>query len=214
MGPVGCLWVLSDSWIGLPLRLVSRPPLADDSFPSLRIRRLSDYALGDEREQFRLSHRPSRRRAESHLHGTLSARPPSHVLRRCSHAALHAFCAWLLVGASRLPRCHPFDRPPPPPRRKDALPRPPGLFRLLPPYPVPPSPSALVTSLGGARRRAHPHRRPASCHQGPQHPKLQAAPDHLARFGSCRSASFCCHPRPAVPGRIWFALCRAHPPPL
>src|SRR5712692_7720338 len=113
MGPVGCLWVLSDSWIGLPLRVVSRPPLADDSFPSLRIRRLSDYALGDEREQFRLSHRPSRRRAESHLHGTLSARPPSHVLRWSSHAVLHSPCAWLLVGAAGLPPRHPVDRAPP-----------------------------------------------------------------------------------------------------
>src|SRR6266849_11066902 len=153
MGPVGCLWVLSDSWIGLPLRLVSRPPLADDSFPSLRIRRLSDYALGDEREQVRLSHRPSRRRAESHLHGTLSARPPSHVLRRCSHATLHPSCAWLLVGAAGFPPGHPLDCVPPPQRRKNAVPRPPRLFRLLPPHPLPPPTSYLVISLGRGKRQ-------------------------------------------------------------
>src|SRR6266581_3063185 len=84
MGPVGCLWVLTDPRPGLPFRLVSRSALADDSFPSLGIHRLADHPLGHEGKQFRLSHRPSRRRAASHLHGTLSARPPSHVLRRRS----------------------------------------------------------------------------------------------------------------------------------
>src|SRR5216683_66564 len=153
MRPAGFLWVPTDPRIGLPFRLVSRPALADDSFPVLRIRRLPDHALGHEREQFRLSHRPSRRRAESHLHWTLSPRPPSHVLRRCSHAALHSSCAWLLVGAPRLPPRHPFDRPPPPQRRKNALPRPPRLFRLLPPHPLPPPPPPLVTSPGAVLRR-------------------------------------------------------------
>src|SRR6266700_1519388 len=153
MGPVGCLWVVADSWIGLPFRLVSRPALADDSLPSLRLRRLSDHPLGHEGKQFRLSHRPSRRRAESHRHGTLSAGPPSHVLRRRSHAALHSSCAWLLVGTSGLPLRHPFNRPPPPPRGKNALPRPPRLFRLLPSHPLPPPPPPLVTSLAGPLRR-------------------------------------------------------------
>src|SRR5258707_8044215 len=146
MGPVGFLRVLIDPRIGLPFRLVSRPALADDSFPILRARRLSHHALGDEREQFRLPHRSSRRRAESHFHGTLPARPPSHVLRRRSHAALHAPCAWLLVGAAGLPPRHPSDRPPPPQRRKNALPRPPRLFQLLPPHPLPPPPPPLVNS--------------------------------------------------------------------
>src|SRR6266571_6994501 len=146
MGPVACLWVLSNSRIGLPFRLVSRPALANHSFPTLRLRRLFDHPLGYEGKQFRLSHRAGRRRAEGHLHGTLSARPPSHVLRRCSHAALHAARAWLLVGAAGLPPCHPFDRPPPPQRRKNALPRPPRLFRLLPPHPLPPPPPPLVIS--------------------------------------------------------------------
>src|SRR6266567_4739350 len=104
-----------------------------------------DHRLGHEGKQFRLSHRPSRRRAESHLHRTLSPRPPSHVLRRCSHAALHAARAWLLVGAAGLPPRHPFDRPPPPQRGKNALPRPPRLFRLLPPHPLPPPPPPLVS---------------------------------------------------------------------
>src|SRR6266849_1285289 len=149
MGPVGCLWVLADPRLGLPFRLVSRSALAGDSFPSLGIRRLADHPLGHEREQFRLSHRPSRRRAASHLHGTLSAGPPSHVLRRRSHAALHAARARLLVGAPELPRRYPLDRPPPPQRRKNALPRPPRLFRLLPPHPLPPPPPPLVTSLVG-----------------------------------------------------------------
>src|SRR5436309_2153290 len=110
MGPVGCLWVLTDPRPGLPFRLVSRPALADDSFPNLGIRRLADHPLGHEGKQFRLSYHPSRRRAESHLHRTLSARPPSHVLRRRSHAAFHAARAWLLVGAAWLPPRHSFDR--------------------------------------------------------------------------------------------------------
>src|ERR1700730_15930691 len=150
MGPVGCLWVLIAPRIGLPFRLVLRPSLADDSFPTLRIRRLSDHRLGHERKQFRFSHCPSRRRAARHLHRTLPAGPPSHVLRRRSHAALHASGARLLVGAPRFPPCHPFDRPPPPQRRKNALPRPPRLFRLLPPHALPPPPPPLVTSLGWA----------------------------------------------------------------
>src|SRR5260370_15016024 len=146
MGPVDCLWVLSDSWIGLSFRLVARPALADDSFPTLRLRRLSDHPLGHEREQFRLSHCPSRRRAARHLHGTLSPRPPSHVLRRRSHVALRALCARLLVGAAGLLRCYPLDRPPPPQPRKTPLPRPPRLFPLLPPHPRPPPPIPLVIS--------------------------------------------------------------------
>src|SRR6266705_4392246 len=154
MGPVGCLWVLTDPRPGLPFRLVSRPALADDSFPSLGIHRLADHPLGHEGKQFRLSHRPSRRRAASHLHGTLSARPPSHVLRRRSHAALHAARARLLVGAPGLLRRYPLDRPPPPQRGKNASPRPPRLFRLLPPHPLPPPPPPLVTS----RRRSSPQR--------------------------------------------------------
>src|SRR6266481_1292383 len=147
MGPVGFLRVLIDPWIGLPFRLVSRPALADDSVQTLRTRRLSDHPLGHEGEQFRLPHRSSRRRAESHFHGTLPARPPSHVLRRCSHAALHAPCAWLLVGAAGLPPRHPSDRPPPPQRRKNASPRPPRLFRILPSHPLPPPPPTVVVSF-------------------------------------------------------------------
>src|SRR6266849_8291689 len=158
MGTVGCLWVFTDPRIGFPFRLVSRPALVDDSFPTLRLRRLADHPLGHEREQFRLSHRPSRRRAESHFHWTLSAGPPSHVLRRRSHAALHASGARLLVGAAGLPPRHPFDRAPPPPRRKNALPRPPRLLRLLPPHALPPPPPPLVTSRAGTPRRAYPPR--------------------------------------------------------
>src|SRR5260370_7233974 len=45
MGPVGCLWVLADPRIGFPFRLVSRPPLADDSFPPLPLPRLSPPPL-------------------------------------------------------------------------------------------------------------------------------------------------------------------------
>src|SRR5260370_13413018 len=103
MGPVGFLRVLIDPRIELPFRLVSRPALADDSFPILRARRLSHHALGDEREQFRLPHRSSRRRAESHFHGTLPARPPSPVLRRTFHPALLPPSASLLAGAAALP---------------------------------------------------------------------------------------------------------------
>src|SRR5260370_19646711 len=57
MGPVGCLCVLINPRIGLPFLLVSRPALADDSLPSLRLRWLSDHPLGHEREYVRLSHR-------------------------------------------------------------------------------------------------------------------------------------------------------------
>src|SRR6266850_1067086 len=144
---MGCLRVLSDPRIGLPVSLVSRPALADDSIPTHRLRRLSDHPLGDERKQFRLSHRRDRRRPESHLHGTLSAGPPSHVLRRSSHAAVHLPGARFLVVPSGFPLGHPFDRPPPPQRRKNAMPRPPRLFRLLPPHPLPPLPPPLVASL-------------------------------------------------------------------
>src|SRR6266481_596149 len=181
MGPVGFLRVLIDPWIGLPFRLVSRPALADDSFPTLRIRRVSHHAPGDEREQFRLPHRSSRRRAESHFHGTLPARPPSHVLRRSSHAALHAPCAWLLVGAAGLPPRHPSDRPPPPQRRKNALPRPPRLFRLLLPHPLPPPPPPLVISLGEALPRATRHRGPLPC-ATPNAPPLPSFRAEQAEF--------------------------------
>src|SRR6266478_917619 len=146
LGTSGCFCVRGDSRIGLPFRLVSRPAVADDSFPTRRFRRLSDHPLGHEREQLCLSHCPSRRRPESYLHGTLPVRPPSHVLRRCSHAALYALCPGLLVGPP-FPRRYPFDRPPPSQRRKNALPRPPRLFRLLPPHPLPPAPPSLVTPI-------------------------------------------------------------------
>src|SRR6516225_5347153 len=88
LGPINCLCVLAYPRLGLPLRLVLRPPLADHSFPSPCIRRLSHHALGHEREQLCFSHRPSRGGAQSDLHRTLSPRPASDVLRRSSYAAL------------------------------------------------------------------------------------------------------------------------------
>src|SRR6267154_813329 len=147
LGPVGCLRVSSDSRIGLPFRLVPRPALADDSFPTVRLRWLSHLLLGHERNQFRLAYRPNRRRAARYFHRPVSPRPPSHVLRCRAYAALHASGAWLLVGAPGLPPRHPADRPPPPQRRKNALPRPPRLFRLLPPHALPPPPPPLVVSF-------------------------------------------------------------------
>ncbi len=62
-------------------------------------------------------------------------------------AVLMASGAWLLVGTPGLPPGHPVDRPPPPQRRKNASPRPPRLFRILPPHPFPSPPPLLVVSL-------------------------------------------------------------------
>src|SRR5260370_18184754 len=131
MGPVGFLCIVGDSRIGLSLRLVARPALVDDSFPTLRLRWLSDHPLGHEGEQFRFPHRPNRRRAARHLHRPLSPRAPSHVLRRRSHPALHALGAGLLVGAAGLPPRYPFDCRPPPQRRKNTLSPPTRHFLLL-----------------------------------------------------------------------------------
>src|SRR5213080_3512953 len=107
-GTMDCLCVIGDSGIRLPFRLVARSTVANDSFPTLRLHRLSHHPLGHEREQFRLTHRTNRRGAASHLHRTVRARPPSHVFWRCSHVVLPDSGAWLLVGAAGLSPRHPF----------------------------------------------------------------------------------------------------------
>ncbi len=48
---------------------------------------------------------------------------------------------------------YPLDRPPPPQRGNNVVPRPPRLFRLLPPHPLPSPPPPLVMPLGGGLRR-------------------------------------------------------------
>src|SRR5579864_540708 len=147
LGPVDYLRVDPHPRLGSSLRLVSRPALAHDSFRSPRLRRLSLHLLGDEGEQLRLPHHSGRGGPESHFRRTLSPRPPSHVLRRGSHAGFHAARARLLVGAAGFSPRHPVHRPPPPPRRKNAPPRPPRLFRILPPHPLPPRSPPLVVSV-------------------------------------------------------------------
>src|SRR5260370_7503664 len=151
MGPVGLRCIVGDSGIGVSLGLGARRALVDDCFPYLCLRWLSDPPLGHEGEQFRFPHHPNRRRAARHLHRPLSPRAPSHVLRRRSHAALHALGAGLLVCAAGLPPRYPFDCPPPPQRRTNALSRPTRLFRLLPPHPLPPPPPPLVVSFKKSR---------------------------------------------------------------
>src|SRR5262249_26180385 len=105
LGPVGGFWVLTHPWLGPPLRVVTRPALANDSLPSPLLLRLSDHPLGHERKQLCLPHRPGRGRAPSDLHRTLSLRPASHVLRRDSHVRLHAAGAGLLVGPAGFSSC-------------------------------------------------------------------------------------------------------------
>src|SRR5262249_41306658 len=113
------------------------------------LRRVSHHPLGHEGKQLCLPYRPGRGGSPSDLHRTLSLRPASHVFRRDSHVRFHAAGVGLLVGAAGFPPRHPVPRPPPPQRAKTAPPRPPWLFRLLPPHPLPPPPPPLIrpTSL-------------------------------------------------------------------